>query len=145
METVTKYRTLYSRIRKEAYKLMRREFYNKPEFIREIINTYYPKEKTNPQEWYEEYDLYLQCLIQSFYPQALENLLYEWAAYKKFEGDAEEFEKEDYQKIIQENQEEFNEYKKSLFFPTYEKLERFHSKSGLVLPVGLMEVDRNAY
>lgn len=92
---------------------------------------------------YKEYDLYLEGLLQSFYPEALENLLYEWALYEKFDGDAEDFEDEDYQKIIQENSEDLTEYKKSLFFPTYEK--RCKLNYPLILPHPLGELTHQCF
>jgi len=91
---LTEYKTLPSPIRREAYELMERKFRHNFEFVKEIINTYYPKEKTNPQEWYEEYDLY------------------------------------------QENPEELNEYKKSLFLPIYEKRYKLNYAAILPHPLG---------
>lgn len=47
----------------------------------------------------KEFDFYLESLLQSYYLEALDNLLYEWALFEKFTGATEDFEEEAYQKM----------------------------------------------
>lgn len=128
--------TFISPIRKEAFQIMDREHGNNYQWVEDIINLHYPKETTDRMVWTKEYDHYLECLLQSYYSQALENLLYEWACFEKFNGDSEDFEEEDYQKIIQENPQEVEQYKKSLFLPVYEKLYKLNYEAILPDPLG---------
>ena len=96
---LTRYQTLSPPIRREAYKLMEKEHSNNYERVKEIISLHYPKEKTDPQIWNKEFDFYLESLLQSYYLEALDNLLYEWALFEKFTGETEDFEEEAYQKM----------------------------------------------
>lgn len=134
----TRYQTFASPIRREAYKLMEKAFLNNYEWVKEIINRHYPKEETDPQAWHKEFDLYLESLLQSYYIDALDNLIYEGAFYEKFTGDPDDFEEKDYQKIAKTYKNELQEYKKSLFYPVYEKIHHFNYKLILPNPLGDM-------
>lgn len=133
---LAEYQTLISPIRREAYALMEKRYSNNYEWVEEIINRYYPKEETDSQEWYKEFDLYIESLLQSHYPEALDNLIYEWAFYEKFTGDPDDFEEKDYQRIVKRYQNELHEYKKSLFYPIYEKIYRLNYQAILPPPLG---------
>ncbi len=118
-------------MKQEAFRLMRSRNKNIYDLIEEIINQYFGKDAMDSKEWYEEYENYLECLVQSFYPDALENLIYLWA-FEKFSGKEEDFDEVIFRLISEHHKEELLNYRKQVFLPTFAK--KYHLKYDLILP-----------
>ncbi len=138
----TEYQRHNSHVRQEAFRLMRARNKNGYEFVDEIINQYFGKDAMDSMEWYEEYENYMECLLQSFYPDAVDNLIYLWA-FEKFSGKEEEFDEILFKLISEYRKEELVNYKKQIFMPIFEK--KYFLKYNLILPSPLAEFNHSCW
>jgi hypothetical protein len=106
-----------SRIEQKARSLMDSDYHGNYDWIKKEIEKHYPE--IEYKDKYKEFDYYIKCLMDSYYPYALENCLWEWAMFK-WDGDSDkEFEEEQYQEVIDKHKEEYEKYKKDVFLPQY--------------------------
>jgi len=108
-----------SLVEQEAWNLMSDDYHRNYDWIHDEVAKHY--NELENKEKFKEFDYYLQCLLSSYYPQALEECLWDWAMFKWFDNnDSEaEFEEEQYNEIISQHEEEFEKYKKEVFLPQY--------------------------
>jgi hypothetical protein len=106
-----------SRIEQEARSLMDSDYHVNYDWINKEIEKHYPE--LEDKDKYKEFDYYIKCLMDSHYPQALEECLWEWAMFQ-WNGDPDtEFDEEQYQEVIGKHKAEFEKYKKDVFLPQY--------------------------
>jgi len=106
-----------SRIEQEARSLMDFDYHGNFNWINEEVKKHYPE--VEDKEFYKEFDYYIKCLLDSYFPKALENCLWEWAFFR-WDGDSdEEFEEKQYQQVTDKHREDFESYKKGVFLPQY--------------------------
>lgn len=128
---LTEYKRELSQVKREAFRLMQARDKNIFDAVEEIINQFFGKDAMDSKEWYEEYEHYLECLVQSFFPDALENLSYLWA-FEKFSGKEEDFDEAIFKLISDRYNKELLNYRKQVFLPTYER--KYYLKYDLILP-----------
>jgi hypothetical protein len=106
-----------SRIEQEARSLMDSDYHGDYDWVNKEIEKHYSE--IEDKDKYKEFDYYIKCLMDSYYPQALEDCLWEWAMFL-WDGDPDgEFEEEHYQEVIDKHKEEYEKYKKDVFLPQY--------------------------
>lgn len=69
-----------SRIEQEARSLMDFDYHGNFNWINEEVKKHYPE--VEDKEFYKEFDYYIKCLLDSYFPKALENCLWEWAFFR---------------------------------------------------------------
>ena len=106
-----------SRIEQEARSLMDSDYHGNYDWINEEIEKHYSE--IEDKDKYKEFDYYIKCLMDSYYPQALEECLWEWAMFRWDDDPDGEFEEEQYQEVIDKYREEYDKYKKDVFLPQY--------------------------
>lgn len=126
------YETHVSDIRSRAFDIMNKKYPQGFDWVNDIIHKHYPE---NSNRSHEEFDHYIECLLQSFYPEAMKTLLYEWA-YHQADTEQEAISQEECREIVVKYKKQYDEYKKTIFMPHYLKRTELNFEKILPNPLG---------